>query len=412
MRLNRPVSLLVAIACMSVGNAADVDNSDVLVKDIAVEPRANLTADNGTLRVHPKALLGAGFNSNIFAEADGNENDGLYLRALAGLEADWRLNPHNKLNLNGEFEGLTYTDRDNDEGDLLGGKFDADWHWRESRNDARIHGGYARYDDPLIQTGEQILRQDITGSALVTMQGATIRTVVDVGITALDYLEDGSGFTEKSRDNTVYHLTGRVGVTTARDTFYYGLVGVDRIDYWDNLQYNDSNGITVGVGTQVRLGERAVLTAEGGVTYRVYDDNFGGVSNYDDENVLAPYLSIAARWPWESGSQVGLNVFSRIDESLTANAAWVYGATLDGRYRLLARSALFGSIGGYHSEDSGQGPGITTETRDTLEFIAGFEHAITKGLVGRLKGAYTDSTADLGNDFTRYIISVDLAAAF
>lgn len=412
MRLHRPVSLLVAIACVSVAQAADAEVKDVQVKDITVEPRANLTVDDGTLRVHPKALLGGGFNSNVFAEDDSQENDGFYLRALAGLEADWRLNPHNKLNVDGHFEVLSYTDSDNEDGDLVGGKLDADWLWREARNDARIHGGYARYDDPLIQTGEQILRQDIAGSALVTMQGATIKTIIDVGITALDYLEDGSGFTEDTRDNTVYRLVGRMGVTTARDTYYYGLVGVDRIDYWDNLQYNDSNGVTVGVGTQVRLGERSVLTAEGGVTYRAYDDDFGGISNYDDDQVLAPYLSVAARWPWESGSQVGLNVFSRIDESLTANAAWIYGAALDGRYRLLARSALFGSLAGYHSEDSGQGPGITTETRDTLEFTAGVDHAITKGLTGRLKGAYTDSTADLGNDFTRYIISVDLAAAF
>jgi hypothetical protein len=227
----------------------------------------------------------------------------------------------------------------------------------------------------------------------------------------LDYLEDGIGFTADSRDNTVFRLTGRMGRTTARETFYYLMLSGDVTDYKQNTQFNDSTGITAGLGAQVRLGERSTLSAEGGVAYRAYDDNFGGLNANDDKNVYAPYISIAARWPWESGSQVGLNIFSRIDESITANAAWVYGAQLDGRYRLLAHSGLFGSLGGYHSADSGQGAG-TTEERDTFEVAAGVDHEITKGLVGRLKASYTDSTAEISNDFSRYIVSFDLAVAF
>jgi hypothetical protein len=411
MRLHHPVALLTAIACTTCGFAAESDRS-VQVKDVAVTPRANLTFDNGTLRLNPKAMLGGGFNSNVFAERDGQENDDSFIHGLIGLEADWRLNPHNSFQLNGELETVTYTDSDNDEGDLVGGLLAADYRWHEANNDLRLHAGYARFDDPLIQTGEQILRQNIDGHARLTLQGATVRTVVEFGATALDYLEDGIGFTQETRDNTVYRLVGRMGVTTARDTYYYALVGVDLFDYWENTVYNDSNGVTAGLGAQVRLGERSTLTAEAGATMRMYDDNFLAQTAYDDEDYLAPYLSIAARWPWESGSQVGLNAFSRIDESLTANAAWVYGAQLDGRYRLLADAGLFGALGFYHSEDSGQGVGIELEERDTLEVSGGLDYTITRGLVGRLKGTYTDSEATISNDFTRYIIAVDLAAAF
>jgi hypothetical protein len=276
----------------------------------------------------------------------------------------------------------------------------------------RIHGGYARFDDPLIQSGETILRQNIDGSLSVALQGATVRTVLDGQIIATDYLEDGIDFSDESRDSTLYRASGRFGWTSARETFYYGLLSVDFNDYWENIQYNDSTGITAGVGAQVRLGERSVLTAEGGMTYRMYEDNYAGVSAYDDEEVLAPYASVAARWPWESGSHVGLRLFSRVDESLTSNAAWIYGLQLDGRYRLLAHSALIGAVAGYHSEDSGEGPGIPAEERDTLEAMVGVEHEITKGFVGRLKGTYTDSSAELSNDFTRYIVALDLAVAY
>lgn len=388
------------------------EENDVQVKDLSVTPRANLAFEDGTFSIHPKAMLGVGFNSNIFAEADGEENDDLYVRGLAGLEGDWRLGPHDNLAFNGELEALSYFDSDNEDGNLVGGLLTADYRWHDSGNDVQVHGGYARFDDPLVQTGEQILRQTIDGSAMVTLQGSTMRAVIDVGATAMDYLEDGIDFSKDSRDNTVYRIGGRVGWTSARDTFYYALLSYDFSDYWENIQYNDSNGITAGVGTQVRLGERSTLSAEGGVTYRMYEDDYSGNALYDDETILAPYISIAARWPWESGSAVGVKAFSRVDESTTSNAAWVYGLILDGRYRLLARSGLFGALAGYHSEDSGEGPGLPAEERDTIEATVGVDHEIIKGLVGRLKATYTDSSAEVSDDFSRYIVALDLAVAF
>lgn len=409
MRLNRPVALLAAIACTSLVTA---EETTVLVKDLEVAPRANLTLDDGTLSLHPKAMLGAGFNSNIFAEDDGAENDDMYVRGLVGVVADWRLDEHQMLTLNGELEALSYLDSDNEDGNLVGGRLAGDYRWNQPGSDVRVHAGYARFDDPLVQTGEQILRQNIDGSVQVALQGATVRTVIIAGAIATDYLDDGIDFTDESRDNSAYRATGRVGWTSARETFYYALIGVDFNDYWKNIQYNDSTGVTAGVGAQVRLGERSTLTAEGGVTYRMYDDNFGGITAYDDEEVYAPYASVAARWPWESGSHAGLKVFSRLDESVTANAAWIYGLQVDGRYRLLARSGLIGSLAGYHSEDSGELSGASTEERDTLEAMLGVEHEITKGLVGRLKASYTDSTAEVSNDYSRYIIAVDFAVAY
>lgn len=411
MRIDRPVALLVAIAC-SASIATAEDAEPVMVKDISVTPRANLVFADDTLSLHPKALLGLGYNSNIFSEADGDENDDVYVHGLVGLQGDWRLGPHENLGFNGELEVLSYADSDNDDGNLVGGLLTADYGWHDSGNDVLVHGGYARFDDPLIQSGEQILRQTIDGNVMVALQGASLRAVIDGGATAMDYLEDGIDFTEDSRDNTVYRLSGRVGLTTARETFYYALLSYDFSDYWDNIQYNDSSGITAGLGAQVRLGERSRLSAEGGVTYRMYQDDFGGQSAYDDETVIAPYLNIAAVWPWESGSQARVQAFSRMDESITSNAAWVYGLVVDGRYRLLARSGLFGSLAGYHSEDSGQLSGVSTEERDTVEASVGVDYEVTKGVIGRLKGTYTDSEAEVSTDFSRYIVALDFAVAF
>ena len=411
MHLNRPVSLLVALACAGSVSLVGADQAPVTVKDIAVRPMGNLKSDDGTFSIHPKVMLGVGYNDNIFA-TNTNEADDVYGRGLAGLMGDWRLNPHNSLAFNGELEGLQYSKSENDQANMVGGLAEADYKWREAKNEGVVHGGYARFDDPLVETGQQILRENIIGSGSLTMQGSEMKTVASASIEATNYLDEGSGFTDASRDNTTYDVMCRLGTTTARETYYYGLVGIDRIDYWDNVQFNDSWGATAGVGAQVRMGERSTLTAEAGVSYRVYDEDFSQIAAYDDKTVFAPYINIVALWPWESGSHVGLNIFSRIDESLTANASYVYGAGLDGRYRLLVRSALFASLSYYHSEDSGQGVGIAVESRDTVEGGGGIEHEMCKGVVGRLKAVYTDSNAELANTFTRLVVAADLAIAF
>ncbi len=409
MRLSRPVALIVALTC--VGGAVGAEQEPVTVKDISVHPRANLKSSDDTFTLHPKVMVGVGYNDNIFATQT-NEKDDFYGRGLVGLMGDWRLNPHNSIAFNGEFEGLHYSKSENKKGNMVGGVADVDFKWKEANNEGLLHGGYARFDDPLVETGQQILRENIVGAGSLTMQGSAIRSVTMASITGTNYLEAGLGFTELSRDNTVYDLTERVGVTTARDTFYYALVGINRSDYWQNTQFNDSVGITAGLGTQFRLGDRATMTAEGGVTYRMYENNFNNNVAYDDEKYLAPYADIKVRWPWESGSHVGINLFSRVDESLTANAAWVYGAALDGRLRLLARSGLFAGAAFYHSEDSGQGIGIATQERDTFEVSGGFDHELCRGCVGRLKATYTDSDTDVSNSFTRLIVAADIAIAY
>ena len=44
--------------------------------------------------------------------------------------------------------------------------------------------------------------------------------------------------------------------------------------------------------------------------------------------------------------------------------------------------------------------------------MLGVEHEIAKGFVGRLKGTYTDSSAEVSNDFSRYIVALDFAVAY
>lgn len=414
MRLRQPVALLTALACaLPTGFAAEgtPEPKPVPVKDFSVRPMANLAYSDNRLLLHPKVLVGLGYDSNVYAETR-DENSGTFVRGLVGVLLDYRINPHQSLAIDGEFETKTYLKEENDEGDLIGGRAALDYRWQEERNSAGLHLGYDRFNDPLIQTGEQVLRQTVDGNLSGAFSTSAILSVVRIGVVSTDYLEDAAYFTEQSRDNNEIDATLRIGYSEARDTFYYALIGYESVQYDEDTQFNSSNGVTGGVGLQVRLGERASLTAEGGVTYRIYDDNFAGSTAWDDEEVLAPYLNIAARWPWEQGSHIGLRLFSRLDESITANAAWVYGGIFDGRLRMAQHTGLFGSVSIYQSKDSGSGSGIQAEERTTQEGQAGIEHELRRGVVVRVKGTYTDSESKTATDFDRFVAVIEAAAAF
>lgn len=412
-RLDRPVALLAALACVAPVFAAQTESetTTVTVKDIEVRPMANLASDDDTFTIHPKVLVGVGYNTNVYAEAV-NENKGFYYRGMAGFLLGLRLNEHNRLSFDGEAEGLAYFKQENDQANLAGGLAMLDYQWQESRNSAGIHAGFARVDDPIIQTGQQVLRDTYDGNASLTLTGAVVRNVVRVGAQRIDYLEDALGFTKDSRDNNSFNVTLRTGCTHARDSFYYLLVGYENTGYDKNTQFNDFSGYTAGLGGQVRLGERSSATVEAGATYRVYANEYAGSAVYDDKTVVEPYASMAIIAPWEEGSHVGARAFSRLDESLSANAAWIYGVGIDARYRLTMNAGLFGGVTGYQSKDSGHGPGIAAEERTTTEAVIGVDCELRRGLTGRVKINYTDSTSKQNNDFTRMIVAVDLAAAF
>jgi hypothetical protein len=412
-QLRRPVALLSTLACMAPVFAAQTESETVTVpvKDINVRPMANLASDDDTFTIHPKVLVGVGYNTNVYAEPV-DENQGFYYRGLAGVLLGLRLNEHSRLAFDGEAEGLAYLKEENDQANLAGGRASLDYLWQESRNSARVHAGYARFDDPLIQTGQQVLRETYDGYASLNLTGTVARNVIKVGGQRTDYLENALGFTEDSRDNNTFSVTLRSGCTHARDSFYYVLLGYENTSYDENTQFNDFAGYTAGLGGQVRLGERATATVEAGATYRVYANDYGGSAAYDDETVVAPYASLAIVVPWEEGSHFGAQAFSRLDESLTANAAWIYGVGVDARYRLALNAGLFGALMEYQSKDSGHGPGIAAEERLTTEAVIGVDYELCRGLTGRLKVNYTESDSELNNDFTRIIVAVDLAAAF
>jgi hypothetical protein len=428
MRWTRPVSLLTAIACFVPLGAEDLvtdapaktnatDVAPVQIKDFYVKPAANLTFFGDTLTIDPKVLAGIGYDTNIFAQPSGeNVNDGYYL-GLVGVTLRDRLNEHNRVVVDGNFEVDRYFNANYKAADLTGGNARADYYWTDQRND-EIHaeGEYAKYRDPLVDIGEPLLRQTADASLYGTYNGSNARLVIGGSFVRTDYLENSPYFIADDRTNDVYEADLRIGWARGKDAFYYALAEIQTTQYANNAEFNNSTGYIAGIGAQVKLAAKTTGILEVGVVERHYSNNFEGIATYDDENVYGPYGNLGMRWDWEPGSHVGIKAFSTLVDSYTANAAWVYGGEFDIRYRLAARAAVFASVTYYHSIDDGSLPGVEVEVRNTAVGEIGAEYVLRRGLVTRVKADDTvfsvNEAVDGEAGFHRFNGVWEIAAAF
>jgi len=426
MRWTRPVSLLTTLACLAPLGAEDLvqdspaktneqDAPPVQVKDFYVKPMANLNFRNGTITIDPKVLVGIGYDSNIFSVPEGTTKnaDGFYV-GMVGLTLRDRLNDHNRVVIDGEFETDRYfNSTKNDQGDLTGGHARADYFWTDKQAD-EIHaeGEYQKFRDPLIETGETILRQTTDASLYGTWNGPKSRVVIGGSFVRTDYLQDSLFFVASARSNDTYQGDIRVGYAPARESFYYVMLAAIATRYDFNTEFNNSGGGIAALGVQKLLGTRTSLLIEAGVEHKNYSNDFNADPEYNDKSVSRPYGNLFLNWKWEEGSNVGIRGFSTLDDSLTANSAWIIGGDIEARYRLAARAALFGSVTGYRSKDDGHAIGIDTEVRTTEVVELGAEYVLRRGLVTRVKGDYTNSKSVDENTFHRVVGVWEIAAAF
>ena len=426
MRWTRPVSILTSLAFLAPLGAEDLvqdspaktgaqDAPPVQVKDFYVKPMANLSYFNNTLTLDPKVLVGIGYDSNIFSVPSSvtKNSDGFYV-GLVGLTLRDRLNDHNRIVIDGEFETDRYFDSTkNNQGDLTGGHARADYFWTDSKAD-EIHaeGEYQKYRDPLVETGETILRQTANASLYGTWNGPKSRVVVGGSFLRTDYLQDSLFFVASARSNDYYEGDIRVGYAPAKESFYYVMATALATKYDHNTEFNNSGGFIAALGVQKLLATRTSLLIEAGVEHKTYSNDFNADPQYNDKSVSSPYGNLFLNWKWEEGSNVGIRGFSTLNDSLTANSAWIYGGDIEARYRLAARVAIFGSVTGYHRKFDGHAVGFATDMRTTEVVELGAEYVLRRGLVTRVKGDYTNSKDDLENTFHRFVGIWEIAAAF
>jgi len=400
--------MLLAVAAAQAGEAGGTE-APVRVGDFNLEPMGNLAYANGTLTIHPKAMLTVGSDSNVYA-TETDETSDQYVGGLVGLEARYLASESLRAALDLQLRGNRYFNESNR--NMLGGTGALNVDWKGEAATAGVAANYARFDDPLVQTGQKIQRQNLDGEGYVGWQGPTTNARLGAGGRSVQYLEDVGGFQADQRSYTGAIADLRLGMLGGEDTETYLMVKYSSWSYADNTLLNDGSQVSPVLGWRTTLGGRTKLVLEGGVDLRSYDEESG--AGADDQDVIVPAGILLVAWPWTERSELSARAYAKADNSLTSNAYLVSGAQLAVRWGATNQTIIFASLDGMRIEDTAAATGDEREVRDTGILSLGAEYTAVKGLAFRLTGRQTASDAKVktSGDYDRTDVIFDTVFAF
>jgi hypothetical protein len=387
----------------------DIDDRTVTVGGFPIEPMADLSYLDHRVELHPKALLGVGWNSNIFATDRNPDADGFY-RVVAGLETRWHVTPRDRAFVDGEIDSQQYFSEN--QVDLVGGLGRLGWVHLGEVSTLGVHAGWERTNEPQEQTGEQISFDRSQADVELDRRGLTSHAVVGVGVDRTDYRQDSAFFGDDQRDAWRWNGRGRIGRAYATDSERYVRVRFGQTLYDHEDRFQSSVVGVLAVGVEHLVATRTVLFADLGVDARRYDDDFLHDPAYDDQQTLYPIGSAGVRWSPEALTSLQAKLVADVYDSVSANAAWYGGLDVDGRLRLRHNLFAYTESFLHQSIDSGAAAGSTPEHRTTLELAGGFGYALRDGAAGRVRLSWTDSESDVGVDWQRLLLAVEVGCVF
>lgn len=380
----------------------------VQVDDFQIVPAGNVLLFGGRVELHVKALVGAGYNSNVRGTAAGSPDS--YGRGMAGLTGRYLPSPDGTVGYDLEVERIGYAR--NTGSDLLAGRVRIDGEWTGRLRQVTTRGEVQRSDDPLFETGERILHQDYRGAASARALDTVMPWELGAQVDRRDFLRDSRLFDDKAADHTAVGVSLRLGRLGAREgETYVRVVGIND-DFDSGRLYNDHQELIAALGRRAPLGGRSVAVLEGGIDARFFTDDFNHDPAYGDSRVLAPYVSASASWGWEEGSWLRGGAFSRLADSYFSNATWNYGLDASLRCRLLIASYVYAGGTLQRARSSGAAAGREPQERTNLSGEAGLVYAMRDGLAVRVGVGATRNIAQQGAGFDRLVAAIDLAAAY
>lgn len=397
----RTLALAVLAAC---AGAAEDGRDPVRVAGFPLPPYANLTWLDDRLEVHPKALLGAAWQSNISGEAGSGEDD-VALRQLAGVEVRALLGRLHAFRLDGEFDRRDWLEQD--EQDISGGRAAADWRRRGPRLDAGVRLAWGRDDRPLVESGEQVARDTAVATADVRWRSARVVYAAEAGVERSDYRSDSRYFTADQRDALRPSLGVEAAWERGREAALYGALRGDRIAYSSDERFQGSDGARLVLGARGLLGVRARWLAEAGGEARRYD----AAASASEATVVRPAGALGLDWPWEEGSRFGLRADTRVSDSIAGGADWSVGLAADLRWRLRTNAALIADAAVRQLRPEREVAGSAPRDRTTWDLRLGGEYVLREGLGVRALVTGEGGDRVEGGTFMRQGAALEIAFA-
>jgi hypothetical protein len=402
------------MAALGVGGGmlGAVDSLDpamlVPVHDFSVQPMGNLSTSDGSIDLHPKALVGLGYDSNVFATSSDQSSD-VYYRGMVGLFARYLPNPDLTVTLDGEFERQIFRHDTSFNATIGHAVLDCVEIGPDHRWDAGA--GFVRLDDPVFDSGERAVHEEITVHDAFIQSDAIRHQSIELEYQRQDYLQGTPFFARQDMDRNLVTLTAHEGVLPLPDQEWY-LGAVLSYSHYDVDFFNSSSRVTSFAGINEAIGSRSHAALAAGVSWWHFSRCFAGDPSYGDREVVAPYLDASLYWSWADGSDIHVAAFSHLLESLTSNAYWVIGSEIGGEHQLLDNSSAFFDLQVFRARGSGAPAGQEIEVRTQKQATVGFSYILHDGVVTHLEGSYLDSDSRTSVSYDRLSATVDIAIVY
>jgi hypothetical protein len=398
--------LLLAIALAS--PAAGVEAMDpVMVGGIRVNPAGDLSDIEHRFEIHPKALIGGGWNSTPTVPPADDSGPDTYSRGLAGILLRYHPRPGLDAMLDAELERLAYSEHaelDTNAGLLRGGfdhvapglTWNGDAVWRRSQ-------------ETLLTTGEQVAQDHSRFRTRFAHDSAYWWEDAALSMSHLDYRQGTSSFDKIEGDHTTYAADLRLGIAEGDDRGFLD-VRSEVVRYAVDDRFNDCTSLTTTAGCVLMTTARSNLHLEAGMELRRYADDYLHDADNGDQLALAPWWDLGGTWSWREGDRLGARLFSDLTDSLTSNATWSMGGELSSHIELSSRLAVEAGVNLAETRDGGLNVASTAVQRRILQGSLAGQYAVSEGLAMRLRTTAVQVQADNGYD--RLLISLDLAYVY
>jgi hypothetical protein len=396
--------------CLSPIRAEEALATDELVPvhDFLVEPSGNFTLEDGRIVLHPKALTGVGYDSNVYA-TESDQSADVYWRGMIGLFSKYSPNRDLSISFDGEYERQLFR-KDTDRDATIG---------RSVITIADYGPGYIingdigilRLDDPLFDSGVRAVHEVATINAGLRQDDAIRHQDFSIEYQRQDYLQDTPFFTRDDMDSSAVTAMVHEGILPLPDDEWYigGSIG---FNHYDVEHFNSSNRVTSFIGWDKALGGRSKIDISIGESWWKFDDNFAQDPSYDDREVSTPYADASLHWSWAEGDDLHARVYSQLLDSLISNAYRAVGCEIGGLLSLPERNTAFMNVGIFEARASGAAAGEEIEVRRNEEGTVGFDYVLHDGVVVRIEGDYVKSLSRTSNSYNRLSATVDMAVVY
>ncbi len=379
------------------------------VGGIFIPPAGNLRDGEGRFEIHPKALLGGGWNSLPVVPPAPDSGSDTYVRGLAGILVRYHPRPGLDANVDAEMERLDYqqhTELDTAAGMLRGGfkriapelTWSGDAVWRRSQA-------------TLLTTGEQVAQDHTRVRTWIGHDSAGWWEEASLTVNRIDYRQGTNTFDDRQGDHITGDLGLWVGLAEGDDRGFLSARG-EVVHYPVNDRFNDCTALTTTGGCVLMASARSNLHLEAGMEVRGYTADYLHDATNDDYLVLAPWWDIGGTWSWREGDRMGARLYSDLTDSLTSNATWSLGGELSSHLELSNRLACEAAIDFAEARDGGITQDGAAFQRRILQGSLSGQYALAEGLAARLRGTAVRVQEDAGGGYDRLLFSLDLAYVY